>query len=357
LETYSDTLGYPINLYKLVANSMALPADHPAINHGKVGVLLVNLGTPDDLSTSSVRRYLKEFLSDPRVVEIPKPIWWLILNGIILNVRPKKSAAAYAKIWRKEENESPLRYFTRAATQKLASELGDCVIDYAMRYGQPSIKQRMDVLKEQGCDRILVVPLYPQYSATTNASVNDAVFDYMRSERWQPTIRIAHPWYGSESYISALAEQVTQHLSTVEQAPDRLLLSFHGLPKQSLTKGDPYYCHCQVTGRLLAEALNMPQEKVLITFQSRFGPAKWLEPYTSQTLMELPKQGVKNLLILTPGFAADCLETLEEIGLEGVETFKEAGGETCTVLPCLNDSEEGVELLKDVVVKELGGWV
>jgi ferrochelatase len=336
---------------------MTRPLDHPAINHGKVGVLLVNLGTPDDLSTGSVRRYLKEFLSDPRVVEIPKPIWWLILNGIVLNVRPKKSAAAYAKIWRKEENESPLRYFTRAATEKLTPLFPDCVVDYAMRYGQPSIDDKMSNLKAQGCDRILIIPLYPQYSATTNASVNDAVFDYLRSERWQPTIRIAHPWYGSSSYISALASQVTEYLNATQQKPDRVLLSFHGLPKQSLTKGDPYYCHCQVTGRLLAEALGMTQEQVLITFQSRFGPAKWLEPYTSQTLMELPKQGVKNLLILTPGFASDCLETLEEIGLEGVETFKEAGGEICTVLPCLNDSVEGIALLEDITRTELGGWL
>jgi len=335
---------------------MTRPSDHPPIESGRIGVLLVNLGTPDDLSVRSVRRYLKEFLADPRVVEIPKLIWWLVLNGIILNVRPKKSAAAYAKIWRKAENESPLRYFTRKQAEKLALTFPALTIDYAMRYGQPNIPTQLAKMQAQGCDRILVVPLYPQYSATTNASVNDAVFDHLKSLRWQPTLRIAHPWYAQPAYIDALAKQVTDYLQTAAQAPDKILLSFHGLPKQSLQKGDPYYCHCQKTGRLLAEQLEKTEGEVIVTFQSRFGPAKWLEPYTSDTLAKLPEQGVKNLLVLTPGFATDCLETLEEIAIEGVEDFLKAGGQHCEVLPCLNDSDNGMALLNDIVTRELGGW-
>lgn len=336
---------------------MTLPTNHPTVKHGKIGVLLVNLGTPASTEVKDVRRYLKEFLSDSRVVEIPKPIWWLILNGIILNVRPKKSAEAYKKIWFHEEGESPLRYFTRAQAEKLAEQTPNAVVEYAMRYGQPSIASKMDVLREQGCDRILIVPLYPQYSATTTASVNDAVFQYLRKQRWQPSIRIAHPWYSQPSYIGALAAQVKQYLSQAGETPDKILLSFHGLPKFSLDKGDPYYCHCQVTGRLLAQALGKSADDVLITFQSRFGRAEWLQPYTAQTLAELPAQGVKNLLVLTPGFATDCLETLEEIAIEGKETFLHAGGEQCTVLPCLNDSDDGIAVLQDVVKRETAGWL
>lgn len=332
------------------------PENHPAVKFGKVGILLVNLGTPDDLSTASVRRYLKEFLSDSRVVEIPKPIWWLILNGIILNVRPKKSAAAYAKVWMKEHDESPLRYYTKAQAEQLAPLLPMAEVDYAMRYGNPSIASKMSELQAKGCDRILVVPLYPQYSATTNATVTDKVFDYLRKQRWQPTVHIAHPWYDQPIYINALKQQVEQWIGS-HAKPDKLLLSFHGLPKQNLEKGDPYYCHCQVTGRLLAKALGWQQDDVLITFQSRFGPAKWLEPYTSDTLTKLPAQGVKRLLVLTPGFVADCLETLEEIAMEGKETFLHAGGEQFDVLPCLNDSAESIAVLHEVVTKESKGWL
>lgn len=336
---------------------MNLPSDHPAVASGNLGVLLVNLGTPNDLSVRSVRRYLKEFLSDSRVVGIPKIIWWPLLNGIILNTRPKKSAAAYAKIWRQEENESPLRYFTRQLSVRLSEEMPLVHVEYAMRYGQPSIHQKLDVLKNSGCDRILVVPLYPQYSATTTASVNDAVFDYFKKQTWQPSLRIAHPWYRHDRYIHALKEQVQAFLSEENTRPEKILLSFHGLPKNSLAQGDPYYCHCQVTGRLLAESLDFNESDVIVTFQSRFGPSKWLEPYTSNTLTSLAKQGVKNLLILTPGFAADCLETLEEIAMEGVETFIEAGGVQCNVLPCLNDSKGGVQMMKAVLEEELGGWI
>lgn len=226
-----------------------------------------------------------------------------------------------------------------------------------MRYGQPNIPTKMAELQAKGCDRILVVPLYPQYSATTNASVNDAVFDHLAKLAWQPTIRIAHPWYRHPAYIEALAKQVEGHLESVDSRPDKILLSFHGLPKESLSQGDPYHCHCQVTRRLLAERLGWPSDDVVLTFQSRFGPAKWLQPYTSDVLAELPKDGVKNLLVLTPGFVADCIETLEEIAMEGVEIFEEAGGEHCTVLPCLNDSDDNTELMIKVLSEELAGWM
>lgn len=335
---------------------MSRPSDHPPISSGRIGVLLINLGTPEDLSPKSVRRYLKEFLWDRRVVEIPRIVWWFVLNLIVLNTRPKKSAAAYAKIWRHEENESPLRHFTRELTKKLAEQFPDLVVDFAMRYGEPSIAEKMRELQGKGCDRLLIVPLYPQYSATTNASVLDAVYDHLKSLRWQPTLRVAHPWYGHEKYIESLRAQVQAYQAQASEPTQKLLLSFHGLPKFSLDKGDPYYCQCQKTGRLLAESLNMPAEDVIVSFQSRFGPAKWLEPYTSDTLEALGKKQTKNLLVMTPGFATDCLETLEEIAMEGVETFEEAGGQGCTVLPCLNDSEGGVDLMKTIVTEELAGW-
>lgn len=335
---------------------MHKPTDHPPVKYERVGVLIVNLGTPESVDPKSVRTYLAEFLSDPRVVNIPRIVWLPILYGVILNVRPKKSAAAYAKIWRKQEDESPLRYFTRAQAEKLAGRLDRLVVDYAMRYGKPSIAAKLMALKAQGCDRILVVPMYPQYSATTNASVADAVFDALKSMVWQPTLRIATPWYKHPYYIQALKDQVEAHMTEQSVKYDRILLSFHGLPKQSLETGDPYYCQCQVTGRLLAEALNKTTEEVIVTFQSRFGPAKWLEPYTADTLAALPGQGVKKLLVLTPGFAVDCLETLEEIAMEGVETFKQAGGERMTVLPCLNDSNLSIDLLEALIREETSGW-
>lgn len=335
---------------------MTRPSDHPFVASGRVGVLLINLGTPDDLSVKSVRRYLKEFLSDRRVVEIPRLVWWFILNGIVLNTRPRKSAKAYAKVWMKDINESPLRFYTEQQAKKLQEQMPDYEVDYAMRYGNPSIASKLDGLREKGCDRILIVPMYPQYSATTNASVMDAVFDHLKTLRWQPSIRVAHPWYDHPDYINALTHQVNQALAQQKSKPDKILLSFHGLPKFSLEKGDPYYCHCQKTGRLLAESLGWSREDVLITFQSRFGPAKWLEPYTSDTLEKLPGQGVKNLMMVTPGFATDCLETLEEIGMEGIETFEEHGGEHAQLLPCLNDSDEGMAMLKSIVSRELLGW-
>ncbi len=336
--------------------SMNLPMNHPEVNSGRVGVLIVNLGTPDDLSVKSVRKYLKEFLSDSRVIGIPKVLWWPILNGIILNTRPKKSLEAYRKIWRNEDNTSPLRFYTKVLADAIGRLLPSTEVAFAMRYGQPSIADQLNALKEEGCDRILIVPLYPQYSATTNATVNDKVFDHLKTLIWQPSIRIAAPWYRHPAYIEALRDQVARYLQNAKIQPDRILLSFHGLPKQSLQMGDPYYCHCQVTGRLLTEALGLPEDKVLVTFQSRFGPAKWLEPYTADTLIKLPKQGVKRLLVLTPGFATDCLETLEEIAMEGKELFMHAGGEQYDVLPCLNDSDESVVMMQKIISEELSGW-
>lgn len=331
--------------------------NHPPVKFGNVGILLVNLGTPDELSTRSVRRYLKEFLSDGRVVEIPPLVWWFILNGIILNVRPRRSAAAYAKVWMKDIDESPLRYFTQKQAELLSLKFPQAKVAFAMRYGKPSIANEMDQLTRAGCDRILIVPLYPQYSAATNASVVDAVFAHLKTLRWLPTLRFTHPWYDHPAYINCLASQVSTYLSAAETLPDKILLSFHGLPKFTLEKGDPYYCQCQKTGRLIAEKIGWSTDKVLVTFQSRFGPAKWLEPYTSDTLAALPEQGVKNLLLLTPGFAVDCLETLEEIAIEGKEEFIAAGGQNCTVLPCLNDSEAGIAMMADIIKDDLYGWV
>jgi ferrochelatase len=333
------------------------PAQHPRVQTGRIGVLLVNLGTPDDLSPKSVRRYLKEFLSDRRVVEIPRLIWWPLLNGIILNTRPKKSAKAYAKVWMKEQDESPLRYYTRAQAEKLALAMPEVDVAWAMRYGQPNIPDMLTELQAKGCDRIAVIPMYPQYSATTNATVTDAIADHLKSLRWQPTVRIAHPWYRESGYIAAISEQLKSHLAQRDKHPEKIILSFHGLPVQFIQSGDPYQCHCLVTGRLIAEAIGWQPEDVLVTFQSRFGPAKWIEPYTNTTLMALPEQGVKDVLVLTPGFVVDCLETLEEIAMEGKEVFIHAGGENYEVLPCLNDSPEAIDLIKVLVQKEIQGWV
>lgn len=336
---------------------MSLPTDHPKVQSGNVGVLLVNLGTPDNLTVKSVRRYLREFLSDPRVVNLPRYLWLPLLNLVILNVRPKKSLAAYAKIWRKQDDQSPLRYYTEKLASALQESQPNIVVDFAMRYGAPSIGDKLDKLQAAGCDRILVIPAYPQYSATTNATVNDAVFKHLKSLVWQPTVRIAAPWYRNPVYIEKLKQQIVEYVETAGTEPDKILLSFHGLPQQSLEDGDPYYCHCQVTGRLLAEALGKTEGDVLVTFQSRFGPAKWLQPYTSDTLKSLPAKGVKNLLVLTPGFVTDCLETLEEIAMEGKEDFLEAGGDTCEVLPCLNDGHKGIEVLNRVIEEEIAGWL
>jgi len=335
-----------------------LPPGHPPVKPPKVGVLLVNLGSPSAPDTASVRRYLRQFLSDPRVIEIWPPLWWLILNLVVLPFRPKKSAHAYQQIWDRAANESPLIVITRRQTAKLAARLaGDgIVVDFAMRYGEPAIAARLAAMREAGCDRILVAPLYPQYAASTTATANDAVFDAVKATRWEPALRTLPPYHDDPAYIAALATSLTASLAKLPFEPEIVLASFHGLPREYLDKGDPYHCQCQKTVRLLREHLGWPQEKLRITFQSRFGAAEWLQPYTDKTLAELAAGGVRNIALVMPGFSADCLETLEEIAIRGGETFREAGGTHFAAIPCLNDSAESMDLIETLVRRELSGW-
>ncbi|HOV05076.1 MAG TPA: ferrochelatase [Kaistiaceae bacterium] len=336
------------------------PADHPAVARGKVGVLVVNLGTPDGTGYWPMRRYLKEFLSDRRVIETPRAIWWPVLNLVILTTRPGRSGKLYEKVWNRERNESPLRTITRAQGEKLGERLAGnagVVVDWAMRYGEPSIASRIAALTAAGCDRLLVVPLYPQYSATTTATVNDAAFDALKAMRWQPALRTVPAFHDDPAYIGALAASTRRHLDSLDFEPEVLIASFHGLPKAYFDKGDPYHCHAMKTGRLLAEALGWPAERFEVTFQSRFGPAEWLKPYTDETLKSLAASGVRRVAVTTPGFVADCLETLEEIAGENREVFLHAGGEKYAAIPCLNDSDEGMAMIEAIVRRELSGWV
>ncbi|MDG1007101.1 MAG: ferrochelatase [Alphaproteobacteria bacterium] len=334
-----------------------LPNTHPDVQFGKTGLLLVNLGTPDSPDKKGLRPYLKQFLSDRRVIEAPPAIWQPILRGIILNTRPKKSAEAYAKIWRQESNESPLRYYTRVQAEKLRTQLGDGVmVDWAMRYGKPSIEDRLKVMKDAGCERIAIIALYPQYSASTSASVYDDVFRALLKLRWQPAIRTAAPWHDHPAYIDALAQSVTTHIDGLDFDPEVIIASFHGLPQSYFEKGDPYHCHCAKTARLLREKLGMDADKLRLTFQSRFGPTKWLEPYTDKTVIELAEQGVKKVAVVTPGFISDCVETLEEIGIALHEDFAAAGGTHFSTVPCLNDSALSQNLLQIIAERELSGW-
>lgn len=337
-----------------------LPPDHPPVLARKIGVLLVNLGTPDGTDYASMRRYLGEFLSDPRVIETPRLIWWPILNGIVLTTRPGRSGRAYDKIWDREANDSPLRVITRSQTAKLAAALGAddrVVVDFAMRYGNPPIASRLVALKDAGCDRILIVPLYPQYSATTTATVNDKAFEALAKMRWQPAVRTAPAYHDDPAYIEALAGSIETGLAGLAFEPDLVVTSYHGMPKAYLMKGDPYHCQCLKTTRLVRERLGWPEDRLKVTFQSRFGPGEWLQPYTDETLKTLPGEGVRNLAILTPGFSVDCLETLEEIAIGGRETFLEAGGENFAYLPCLNDSPAGMKVIETMVRRELAGWL
>jgi ferrochelatase len=330
----------------------------------RVGVLLVNLGTPDAPDRASVKRYLAEFLSDPRVVEIPQILWQIILRGFILNTRPSKTAANYAKIWEGGSpdasgaivgGESPLRRITREQAAAMTAHFGDGVIvDWAMRYGIPSIPERLTALKAAGCDRILIAPLYPQYSGATTATVNDKVFETLASWRWQPALRTLPPYHDDPAYIDALATSVRVQIAGLDFRPDLLLASFHGMPQRTLDLGDPYHCHCAKTARLLGEQLDVP---VQMSFQSRLGRAEWLKPYTDKTLAELPGQGVRRLAVISPGFSADNLETLEEISMQGRETFHEAGGEAFAYLSCLNADAPGLEMLASLLARELAGWV
>jgi len=333
---------------------------HPPLKHGKIGVLLINLGTPDGTDKKSMRRYLKEFLSDRRVIETPQIIWWPLLNGIILNTRPKKSGALYASIWNNEKNESPLRTFTREQGDKLAvalSDLPDVIVDWAMRYGTPSIASRLDNLKAQGCERILIFPLYPQYSAATTATVNDKTFDALKAMRWQPALRTVPPYFDNPAYINALASSIEQHLATLDFEPEKVIASYHGIPKAYFDKGDPYYCHCMKTTRLLGEQLGWPEGRLMATFQSRFGPEEWLQPYTDKTVEKLARDGVKTVAVFNPGFVSDCLETLEEIAGEVADAFRAYGGEKFSHIPCLNASKDGMQVIETVVRNELQGWV
>ncbi|CAN0655485.1 ferrochelatase [Nitratireductor aquimarinus] len=337
-----------------------LPADHPPVRIGKVGVLLVNLGTPDGTDYAPMRRYLKEFLSDRRVIEWPRAIWYPILHGIVLNTRPKKSGAAYAEIWNHEKNESPLRTFTRAQGEKLAGALSEhehVVVDWAMRYGQPSIETVTKSMMERGCDRIVMFPLYPQYSATTTATVNDKFFEALMKMRFQPAIRTVPSYQDEPVYIEALARSIETHLASLDFEPEVVIASYHGIPQSYFQRGDPYHCHCQKTSRLLRERLGWDEKKLMTCFQSRFGPEEWLQPYTDKTVEKLAKEGVKSIAVFNPGFVSDCLETLEEIAGEAGEIFHEAGGTNFTHIPCLNDTEEGMAVIETLVRRELAGWV
>ena len=334
-------------------NSYLEKIGHPKVNFGKTGVLIVNLGTPDSTNWLDIRRYLKEFLSDRRVIETNPILWWFILNLIILNLRPHKTAKAYKKIWMTDTNESPLRYYTRSQTEKLCNRFGSAqnvIIDYAMRYGNPSIKSKLNLLKEQGCEKLIILPLYPQYAAATTATVCDEVYRCLMEMRWQPSLQII-PHYESEPlYIVALSNSIKTQLEKLSWKPDVILSSFHGIPKKYFDKGDPYQCYCHKTNRLLKEHFgnSIPIE---ISFQSRFGPAEWLQPYTDKTLEKLAQEGKKNILMICPGFASDCVETLEEIEMEGQATFKEHGGENFSMVPCLNDSEDHINLLEYLIKK------
>ena len=337
-----------------------LPPGHPPFKVGKVGVLLINLGTPEGTSYWPMRRYLKEFLSDRRVIEVNPVLWWVLLNGVILSTRPTKSGHAYEQIWNKERDESPLKTITLSQAEKLASRFADLpqvIVDWGMRYGLPPTKERIEALKDQGCDRILLFPLYPQYSASTTATALDKAYDALKSMRWQPAIRTVPPYFDNDAHIEALAQSLQHHLKTLTWEPDVILASFHGLPKDYFMAGDPYHCHCMKTARLLGERMKLPREKLKVVFQSRFGKAEWLQPYAQQTVEELPSQGVRKLLMITPGFASDCVETLEEVAIGLKETFEEAGGEEFSVVPCLNDSEPSITMMERIVRNEIQGWV
>ncbi|MBS1182581.1 MAG: hemH [Proteobacteria bacterium] len=336
---------------------MPLPPDHPDIPHGKVGVLIVNLGTPDGTDRRSMRRYLEEFLTDRRVIETPRFKWYPILYGIILNTRPQKKGRDYETIWNKERDESPLRTYTRSQAEKLSTSLGDAVVvDWAMRYGNPSIASRLDALQAAGCDRILIYPLYPQYAAATTATVNDKAFEHLLAKRWQPALRTVPPYHDDPVYIDALARSVETHLAALPFEPEVVLASFHGIPQSYFRKGDPYYCHCQKTARLLRQRLGWDDNRLRITFQSRFGPEEWLQPYTDKTVEALARSGVKSLAVMTPGFVADCLETIEEIGVENADIFRNNGGVNFARIPCLNDGADGMAVIEHVVRRELQGW-
>ena len=348
------------NKMNTMTDKAAWPKGHPDVALGRVGVLLLNLGTPDGTSYWPMRRYLKEFLSDKRVIEVPKWKWWPILNLIILTVRPGKKGKDYASIWNNEKNEGPLKTITRGQAEKLAVRLTgspQIIVDWAMRYANPATESRIRALQEQGCDRILLVPLYPQYAAATTATAADQAFRALMKMRWQPAVRVAPPYHDDPEYIDALARSMKKSLAQLDFEPDKIIATFHGMPEKYLTQGDPYHCQCQKTSRLLREKLGIAKERWLTTFQSRFGNDPWLQPYTDETVKALAKSGVKKLVLVAPGFSADCLETLEELDVENRHYFEGNGGENYAYLPALNDSEEGLDAIEAVVRRELQGWI
>jgi protoporphyrin/coproporphyrin ferrochelatase len=341
------------------ASSGVRPSDHPPVASGRIGVLLLNLGTPDGTDYWSMRRYLKQFLSDRRVIEVPRWKWWPILNLIILTIRPGPKGRDYASIWNKQRNEGPLKTITRSQAEHLARALqGDAriVVDWAMRYANPSTESRLRWLQAQGCDRILLVPLYPQYAAATSATACDEAFRVLMTMRWQPAVRSAPAWHDDAVYIDALANSVRAHLAKLDFAPDVLLASFHGMPQTYLEQGDPYHCQCLKTSRLLREKLGVPAERWVTSFQSRFGNDPWLQPYTDATITRLAKSGTRSLAVIAPGFSADCLETLEELKVENRAYFMSNGGNSFTYIPALNDGEDGMRVIEHVVRRELAGW-
>lgn len=332
---------------------MIPPPDHPPIPAAKAGVLLINLGTPNAPEPGAVRLYLKEFLSDPRVVEIPQLVWQPILRGLILTTRPGKSAHAYRQVWTEEG--SPLAVITARQAKALAGAFGpDVIVDHAMRYGKPAIAERIDALEAAGCDRILIAPLYPQYCAATTATALDEAFRHLRHMRWLPAVRTLPPYHDDPAYIAALKANAEAALAALDFAPHAVIASFHGMPQRTLELGDPYHCHCRKTARLLSEAMG---RELLVSFQSRFGRAKWLEPATDKMLAGLPATGITKVAILAPGFAADCLETLEELAIRGRDTFLAAGGGDFAYLPCLNDAAPGIKMLRTIIGRELEGWM
>ncbi|MBL8845119.1 MAG: ferrochelatase [Hyphomicrobium zavarzinii] len=335
------------------------PKDHPNVQHGRIGVLLLNLGTPDGTDYWSMRCYLKEFLSDERVIEEPRWKWWPILNLIILTVRPGRKGKDYATIWNNERDEGPLKTITRGQAEKLNQRLANprVIVDWAMRYANPTTESRINALVEAGCDRILLVPLYPQYAAATTATAADQAFRALMKLRNQPAVRLAPAYHDDPVYIASLARSMKASLAKLDFEPERIIATFHGMPEKYFAQGDPYHCQCQKTSRLLREALGWPKDRWLTTFQSRFGNDPWLQPYTDKTVERLASEGIKRLALVAPGFSADCLETLEELDGENRHIFEGGGGEKFAYLPALNDSEEGIDVIEAVVRRELSGWL
>ncbi len=327
--------------------------NHPEVSFGKNGVLIINLGTPDSTKWLDIRKYLKEFLSDRRVIEVNPILWKLILNIIILNVRPSKTAKAYKEIWMKDINMSPLLYYTQKQAEKVSNSISNekLIVDFAMRYGNPSIKSKIKKLHEQGCENLVILPLYPQYAAATTATVCDEVYRTLMNMRWQPSLQIIPHYESHPLYIEALVNSINKKVSEINWKPDLILASYHGIPKKYFDKGDPYHCYCHKTTRLISEKINDIEIKT--TFQSRFGPQEWLQPYTDKTLEKLPMEGKKNVLAICPGFSSDCVETLEEILIQGKESFMESGGENFEMIPCLNDNDDHIKLLSNLILKSI----